>query len=88
MVEVDPDGWAKLTREVAALAEVDERALHPATTVRELDLDSLALTELVVVLITELGMEHLSDDLESRDWSEVTLGSIYDEWQAQADPSC
>jgi acyl carrier protein len=49
----------------------------------ELGLDSLALTELAVALIVDLEMTAVADDLPARDWRDVTLGEIYDEYRAE-----
>jgi acyl carrier protein len=46
-----------------------------------LGLDSLSLTELIVMLIDQYGMDSLSERLEARDWSRITAGQLYDEYR-------
>jgi acyl carrier protein len=46
----------------------------------DLGLDSLALTELLVVLIDEYDMHSLSRGLEDREWQNVTVRDLYHEY--------
>jgi acyl carrier protein len=48
---------------------------------QDLALDSLALTEVVVLLIVDFDMETLAEELEQRDWRGVTLGDLYGEYR-------
>ena len=73
--------WEDFVHSVAAAAGIPVREVSPSTRlIEDLDLDSLALTEVVVMLIVELGMESLSDGLEQRRWDSVTVGGLYDEY--------
>lgn len=77
MTARDDPSWAALTDGVAAIAQVPADALAPETRiVGDLNLDSLALTELAVLLVVEFGVDDavLADD---RDWSAVTLGELH-----------
>jgi acyl carrier protein len=77
--------WEHFAREVAAVARVPAGDLDPsARLIEDLGLDSLALTEVAVLMITEFGMASVADDLERRDWSGVTVGELYDEYLAAA----
>lgn len=49
--------------------------------VNDLGLDSLAISELVVGLVVELRIDSLLDDAETRDWTQTTVGDLYDRWR-------
>lgn len=77
----------KLSREaftglVAKTLNTPRGALEPGTRlIEDLGVDSLALAELLVVMITELRMEQLAEDLAEREWTNVTLGDLYQEYE-------
>jgi acyl carrier protein len=80
----DVDGkhtWEHFAAAVAGIAQVQAQDIAPTTRLdNDLGLDSLALTELVVLLIVDFDMESLEDDLDDRDWAHVTVGALYDEY--------
>jgi acyl carrier protein len=75
--------WEDFVAAVAAAAQVREDAISPATRLgTDLGVDSLALTEVVVMLIVDFDMDGLSDQLDQRQWGSVTVGELYDEYRA------
>lgn len=66
-----------------ALAEIftDSRAeLKPESRlIEDLGVDSLALAELIIVLIEKYDPARLSRRLDDRAWEEVTLGMLFQE---------
>ena len=79
--------WETFAAAVAALAQVPADEITPEAGLdQDLGLDSLALTELVVLLIVDFDMQSLADELEHRDWSKVTMGELYDEYQMGRKP--
>jgi acyl carrier protein len=73
--------WEGFAAAVASVAQVRAEDIARSTRlVEDLGLDSLALTEVVVLLIVELDMDTVSDDLERRDWADVTVGDLYNEY--------
>ena len=72
--------WESFVAQVALIAKVDSKAIGRETRLAaDLGLDSLAITELVVALIDEFGVETLADRLDELDWEAVTLGQLFDE---------
>ena len=79
--------WEQFAGEVADLAdrpveEIDETS----RLVEDLGLDSVALAELVVILIERYDMYSLSKTLEERSWEQVTVRSLYDEYLTGVPP--
>ena len=67
--------------EVAAVAEIPSETIGEETRlIGDLNLDSLALTELVVMLIEKFDMSELGSGLDDRAWSKVTVRNLYDEF--------
>jgi acyl carrier protein len=80
MNATDGLSWDEFVAAIAAIASVSAGRITHATRIDpDLGLDSLALTELVVLLIVDFGMDHLGAELEHRDWSQVTVGDLYAE---------
>jgi acyl carrier protein len=76
--------WEEFVQPIADIARIDASDISPSTRlVADLDLDSLALTEVVVLLIVERGMESLSIGLEDRDWTELTVGELHREYVSE-----
>jgi acyl carrier protein len=74
------DIWPEFAAAVAACAFVSVDGITPATRLdADLGMDSLSLTELVVVLIVDFGAADLGDTLDDRDWAGVTVGQLFDE---------
>jgi acyl carrier protein len=75
-----PPTWDAFRDEVAAIAQVDAASLGPdSRLVEDLALDSVALVEVAVLLMDDLGMAALSAELEERSWEDVRLGALYAE---------
>jgi acyl carrier protein len=53
----------------------------------DLGLDSLALSELALVLIVDLHMVSIADGLEECRWESLSVGSLYDQWLREVPPS-
>lgn len=67
---------------IAGVARVPASSFGQRTPLLDgLGLDSLSLTELIVMLMLEFDMDSLSNRLEARDWSLVTVGQLYDEYR-------
>jgi acyl carrier protein len=67
---------------IAEVARVPVSSVGQRTPLLDgLGLDSLSLTELIVMLMFEFDMESLSNRIEARDWSRVTVGQLYDEYR-------
>jgi acyl carrier protein len=82
MTEV-PQTWEEFAVAVASSAHVPVDTVERDTRLdHDLDLDSLALAELIVMLIVEFDMETLADDLEGRNWSAMTVGGLYEEYRS------
>jgi acyl carrier protein len=74
--------WETFAAAIASSAQVSVDRIGSGTRLTEdLGLDSLALTELVVLLIVEFDMTDLADDLEARNWAGVTVGALYSEYR-------
>jgi acyl carrier protein len=72
--------WPEYRAAVASCAFVSAEAVSPAMRLdQDLGLDSLALTELVVVLIVDFGWDALGEDLEEREWKGTTVGELFGE---------
>jgi acyl carrier protein len=83
-----PQGWKEFVAKVAELAAIEPDRIGPKTRiVEDLGLDSIALAELVVLLIDDYGVEPLSAGLEQRTWEGVTVGSLFDESRDAAAPT-
>jgi hypothetical protein len=81
----DPITWEEFVAEVATIAQVPLEEVQPETRVLEdLALDSLALTELGVVLIDRYDSWSISRDLETRSWEGLTVRSLYHEYLTSA----
>ena len=66
---------------IARTADIPaERLAAQTRLVPDLGLDSLALTEVVVTLVAEYDMATLADDVDDRDWNEMTAQDLYDEY--------
>jgi acyl carrier protein len=73
-------GWQSFAASVAQVAGLPAERVEPGTKVIEdLGLDSLALTELVVLLIDEYDMASLYKSLETRSWADTTVAQLFDE---------
>ena len=81
----DEHRWERFVHAIAAAAQVRPEAISRTTRLDDdLGIDSLALAELVVMLIVDFGMETLADDFDERDWSGVTVGALYEEYRTSA----
>jgi acyl carrier protein len=72
----DLDGFITI---VAEVSERDATGIAVGSRlIDDLGMDSLALTELVLVCIESFGVDELADSLE-RDWEAVTVGDLHRE---------
>lgn len=79
-VSTSSPAWEEFVSAIAETTDVQRDGLVPETTlVRDLGLDSLALAELVALLVVEFGMETLAAELDDRRWGSITLGELYEE---------
>jgi acyl carrier protein len=70
--------WPQLAAEIAELGRVPvEQVRHESLLVDDLGLDSLALAELVVLLSDGPQAQALAESAETRDWSTVTAGELW-----------
>lgn len=75
-------GWEQFAAAIAEAAQVPVEKITPTSRLLEdLGLDSLALSELIVLLIVELEMTKLESELASREWDRVTVGELFEEYQ-------
>ena len=75
-----PVDWQQFIGDIATVAEVGAGSIDGKTRLLEdLALDSLALTELVVLLADRYGLDTLLSGLEDRGWANVSVRSLYDE---------
>jgi hypothetical protein len=84
MTEADRLDWASFVRLVAQATDTREELLAGGDVpIVQLPIDSLALAELVLVLILDLEMSALAEDLPARDWRGVTLRDVYTEYAGE-----
>jgi acyl carrier protein len=77
------EGWEAFAAKVAEVADVRPDEVGRETRlVDDLGVDSLALAELVVLLLVDYGLEDLSESLQDSDWGELKVGALYDECRA------
>jgi acyl carrier protein len=80
--------WEAFARAVADVARVPAAQVGPETRLLEdLNLDSLALAELIVLLTVDLGMSKLEAELGTREWERVSLRQLFDEYQRGERPA-
>jgi acyl carrier protein len=80
--------WEQFVAEVAEIAQVPLDSVQPDTRVLEdLALDSLALAELGVVLVDKYHTWSPTNNLETRQWGNVTIRALYDEYLSGAPPT-
>jgi len=73
-------GWTDLAVEIAAIGRLPVERVEPeALLIDDLGFDSLAIAELIVLLVDDYGISTLPQDLEARDWTDVTVGQLRDE---------
>ncbi len=76
--------WEDFAASIALVGLVPLDAVtREARLVEDLGLDSLALTEVVVTLMTQYDLGSRAD-LQSREWSGVTVGALYEQCVAPA----
>jgi acyl carrier protein len=81
----DGDDWNLIVGHLAEVAEVAPDTITRETRlVDDLNLDSLGLTEAVVILLADLELEELPDSLASADWSTLTVGEVHDRCRGAA----
>jgi hypothetical protein len=76
--------WQEFLRAIGELLPSSAAEYKPEMRlVEDLRLDSLALTELLVVVLETYNPPTLSRRLEDRPWDGVTLGMIFEECQGR-----
>ena len=74
-----PLDWPAFADRVASHASpVQAEITRESRVVRDLGLDSLALAELIVTCVDELGMTLTLGSLGDVAWSEVSIGELHD----------
>jgi acyl carrier protein len=74
--------WEDFAHAVAEVAGADSSQVgHRTRLVGDLGLDSLALTEVLVMLMVDLQMTSVADQLAERDWGRVTVGDLYEKYR-------
>lgn len=74
--------WREFAQAVAGAANVPAEAITAESRLLDdLGLDSLALSEVVVMLLVDLGMASLESGLGQRDWRHVTVGELFEEYR-------
>jgi acyl carrier protein len=66
--------WDEFISVVAEFTEL------PVESIENLGLDSLALTELLITLIEDHGVDALTEDLFERSWERVTLAALFEKY--------
>lgn len=81
--------WSSFATAIAQTAGVPAERIEPGTRLLEdLGLDSLALSEVIVLLLVDFEMFSLEQELSKREWRHVTVGELFQEYQrGQAPPS-
>lgn len=83
MAAVEKLGWEAFVTVLARAANVSSEAIERRTRLADdLGLDSLAFAEVIVALLVDLDMESIEQDLGQRDWRDVTVGELFDEYQS------
>jgi acyl carrier protein len=71
------EAWSRFADALAAVGEVDRAEVaEPARLIDDLGLDSLALTEVAVMVNTVYGVDLLEVDA-FQDWEGVTAGDLF-----------
>jgi acyl carrier protein len=74
--------WAEFAAAIAEVAHAPAETIAPGTRlIGDLGLDSLALAEVIVLLLTELDVPSLDGDLSGREWEQVTAGELFEEYR-------
>jgi acyl carrier protein len=75
-----PVAWDDFAAAVAEIAQQPpDRVTRDARVVEDLALDSVALAELVVLLIDDYEVAGVARALDETAWSRLTLGRIFDD---------
>jgi acyl carrier protein len=70
--------WDAFTAEIVDISLTPaDRIVPDARLVQDLDLDSLALIELVVVMVDKYELT-IPDDLDAERWKDLTAGQLFD----------
>lgn len=73
--------WPQFAARIAEVVGVPVgRVEHGSSLLDDLGLDSLALTEVIVLLLVDLDMSSLEPGLAERDWRQVTVGNLFEEY--------
>lgn len=73
--------WESFAELVAQAGGVPvDKVTQEARLLEDLNLDSFALTEVLVSLLLDLEMRSLERDLNRREWRQVTVGELYTEY--------
>lgn len=80
-------GWDEFAAAIGGAANIAGSAIDRRSRLLEdLGLDSLALAEVVVLLLVDFNMTRLGVELGKRNWTLVTVGELYDEYQWDEPP--
>lgn len=73
--------WNEFIRVVAQFTELPVESIDGESwLIENLGLDSLALTELLITLIEDHGVDGLAEDIFERSWEQVTLAELFEQY--------
>lgn len=73
------DPWTAFVGVLAELAEVSSEEIGRDTRlVQDLDLDSMALVELIVSVLVDLGVDSMPEELWDTEWTTISAGTLFD----------
>jgi acyl carrier protein len=72
--------WEEFSEMLAEVLPESAENLKPEMLlIDDLGADSVALAEIVAFLVLDCGVMSVTEELESRDWTVVTAGQLYQE---------
>ena len=70
--------WGEFAAKLASVAEIDAAGIQQeARLIEDLDLDSLAVIELVVALMNDYGLA-MPDGIDAERWDGLTAGQLFE----------
>lgn len=73
--------WEQFCSDLATIADAAADEIQRDTRlIADLALDSLALAEVVAMLVVDYDVRTLANSLEERDWTDAVAGDLYSEY--------